>query len=363
MKSIFQLKRFALLALLAIGGFAITSCEKDDSEVKLPYDLSRGVAISNEGSFGSSNASLSLYLPDEDRVENDIFTGINGRPLGDVFQSIGFAGNNAYLVINFSNKIEVVDKKTCVQVTTISGLKSPRYFTGVNKQKAYVTLWGDNGKVGVIDLTTNTLAKTIAVGNGPEKIVVTNGKAFVADCGGWGTDNRVSIINTNTDEVDATLTVGDNPKDLVVDRNGKVWVLCSGSTQYDANFNITSQTESQLVRINASTNEIEATISLGLTYHPSQLEVNPKGDVLYYGGDWGIAGIFSINITASEKASSPLINEIIYGFNVDPSNGTIYCLQAPTFTSDGKLKKYNSLGELQGTYTLGIGPNGAYFAD
>lgn len=368
MKSIFQLNRIALLTIVA-GSIILSSCEKDKSEIQkndpiIPSnDTIRIVAISNEGSYGSGNASLSIYYPDGDSIKNDVFQIINNRPLGDVFQSVGFANDNAFLVINSSNKIEVVNKQTFREVTTISNLGSPRYFASVSNSKAYVTLWGSGGKVGVIDLATNTLTKQITVGKGPERLISLNGKVFVANSGGWGTDNTVSVLNTETDEVSSTIIVGDNPKDFVLDKNGMVWILCSGNIEYDNNYNISSQTSSQLIMINPNTNVIEKSLDLGTTYHPSQLEINYSKDSLYYGGDFGIAGIFVVAITATEKASTPLIDEYFYGFNVDPKNGIIYGLQAPTFTLAGTLKRYNSKGEMIETYAVGIGPNGAYFAD
>lgn len=362
MKSFFNLKHFALVAALAITSISITSCEDDETTIKLPYDLTRGVVIANEGSFGASNSSLSMYYPDGDSIVNDLFSKVNNRPLGDVFQSIGFSENFAYLIINASNKIEVVDKRSCEEVATITNLESPRYFTNISSKKAYVSLWGGNGKVGVLNTTTNSIEKTIVVGTGPEKMVVANSNAYVANCGGWGTDNRVSVINTQTDEVSATITVGDNPKDLVVDKNDKVWVLCSGNVVYQG-YSIVSQTSSKLIRINPKTNAIEKTIDLGETYHPSQLEINSNGDVLYYGGDWSISGIFALPIASETKATTPLVDDYFYGFNVDPESGIIYGLQAPTFTNSGSLKRYNPTGEALGTFTLGVGPNGAYFAD
>jgi YVTN family beta-propeller protein len=363
MKSFISKKHLALILLLSNVGFVITSCEKDSPLTSLPYDLNRGVAISNEGAFGTGNASLSIYYPDGDSIVNDIFTKVNNRPLGDVFQSIGFAGNNAYMIMNASNKIEVVDKSTCGEIATISDIGSPRYFCAINSQKAYVTLWGNGGKVGVIDLATNSLTKQIAVGVGPEKIIMFNQKVFVANSGGWGTDNRVSVINPISDEVTATITVGDNPKDFVVDANGKLWVLCAGNVVYGGDYSITSQTSGKLMMINPSTNLVEKTIDLGETYHPSHLEIYSANDILYYGGDFATPGIFSILITATEKSSAPLINENFYGFNIDPVNGLIYGLQAPSFTTSGALKRFTPSGELIGSFTVGVGPNGAYFAD
>jgi YVTN family beta-propeller protein len=363
MKSFIRTKRHAIVTFLVITGFAITACQKETPFVSLLYDLNQGVAVSNEGAFGTGNASLSIYYPDGDSIVNDVFTKVNNRPLGDVFQSIGFAGNNAFMIMNASNKIEVINKSTCAEVATISDLGSPRYFCAINNEKAYVTLWGNGGKVGVIDLATNALTKQITVGVGPEKIILINQKVFVANSGGWGTDNRVSVINPQTNEVTATITTGDNPKDFVVDVNGKLWVLCTGNVVYGADYSITSQTSGKLMMINPSTNLVEKTIDLGETYHPSQLEINLTKDLLYYGGDFGTAGIFSVSIDATAKASTPFIDEFFYGFNVNPNHGIIYGLQAPNFTSAGLLKRYSTTGQLMGTIVVGVGPNGAYFVN
>lgn len=363
MKSISQLKRIVFQYIIGIVGLVITSCEKDKIDIVFPYDLTHGVAISNEGSFGSSNASLSIYYPDGDSIVNNVFSKVNNRPLGDVLQSIGFMGDNAYLILNASNKIEVINKRSCYEVATISNISSPRYFIPISNHKAYVTLWGSGGKVAVLDLITNTVSKQITVGSGPERLIYTSDKVFVANSGGWGTDNRISVINPQTDEVIATITVGDNPKDFVVDKDGKLWVLCSGNVVYGGDFSIVSQTESQLVMINPASNTIEKTISLGTAFHPSLLEINPTLDILYYGGDFGVSGIFSIPITSSLKASNPLIDTYFYGLNVDPVNGTIYGLLSPSFTSTGSLKRYSPQGNILGTYYLGIGPNGAYFSN
>jgi YVTN family beta-propeller protein len=364
------IKRFTFLVIVTASFFVITSCKKDSpdpsptppDQKKIAYSLSNNVAISNEGAFGSGNATLSIYYPLGDSIVNDVFNKVNNRPLGDVFQSIGFAGDRAYLVINASNKIEVVYKDSCIQIATISDLSGPRYFASINSTKAYISLWGNGGKVGVLDLTSNSLTKQIAVGNGPEKLIIVGSKAYIANSGGWGTDNRVSVINTQTDELETTITVGDNPKDFVIDKYGMIWVLCAGNVVYDNSYNIVSQTSSKLMMINPSTNTIDKTILLGEAYHPSQLEINPDKELLYYGGDFGIAGIFSILITATEKPSVPLINDYFYGFNVDPVSGIIYGLQAPSFTSAGMLKRYSATGQILGTLEVGVGPNGAYFA-
>ena len=163
------------------------------------------------------------------------------RELGDVVHSMSIAGDNGYIMVNGSSKIEVVSVgvssysngyfvtnegnfgtgngsisfvtsegtvennvfASMHHVATIEGLSSPRYMAKVSGSKAYVTDWGING-VQVIDLTTNTVTSTIACGAGPEGIAISNGFAYVCNVGAWGLDSTVTIINTTTDAVETT---------------------------------------------------------------------------------------------------------------------------------------------------------------
>ena len=93
--------------------FVFSSCKKENS---LQQDTSNsdsiiyftGAFIANEGDFGKSNSSVSYYSYKKDTVTEDIFTSANNRSLGDVLQSICVDGNNTYLVVNSSNKIEAL---------------------------------------------------------------------------------------------------------------------------------------------------------------------------------------------------------------------------------------------------------------
>ncbi|MPT35487.1 MAG: hypothetical protein E2604_10455, partial [Flavobacterium sp.] len=107
----------------------------------------RGVLVVNEGNFGSPNAEVS-YISSEfpTLFQNNIFNTVNPtKVLGNTAQSIGFNGDLAYIVLNGSNKIEVVNRYTFVSVATIqTGLQNPRYIAFANG-KGYVTNWGDAG--------------------------------------------------------------------------------------------------------------------------------------------------------------------------------------------------------------------------
>ena len=310
--------------------------------------------------------------------------------LGDTVQSMNLIGDNAYVMVNGSAKIEVFSAEsfangyfitnegnfgsangsisfvnqynnsqeidiTAMHVNTIE-VVSPRYMAKVSDSKAYVTDWGING-VQVIDLATNTVSSTIACGVGPEGIKVANGFAYVCNVGGYGLDNTVSIINTSTDEVETTLTVGDKPNSVVVDVDGAVWVLTGGNTEYDADWNVVAETAGNLVKI--VDNTIEATYAFALGNHPEDLVINDAGTKLYYSdGSWSKA-VYAFNVNDTELPTTALINRSFYGLGVN--NGYLYGTDAVDYVQDGWSYKYSVSGTVVDSIQVGIIPGGYCF--
>ncbi|MBT3621375.1 MAG: T9SS type A sorting domain-containing protein [Flavobacteriales bacterium] len=316
------------------------------------------VYITNEGNFGTGNGSLSIYDKTSNSVTNDVFSTVNSAYLGDVVQSMEFFDGKGYVCVNGSAKIEVIDENA-TYIATIA-MASPRYLKQVNATKAYVTDWGING-VQVIDLTTNTVTSTIACGAGPEGIAVSNGFAYVCNVGAWGLDSTVTIINTTTDAVETTLTVGDKPNSAVVDANGNVWVLTGGYTEYDANWNVVSETPGVLAMINTTTNTIDVSYTFTVGNHPEDLVINGAGDKLYYSdGSWSKA-VYEFGINDSQLAVTPIINKSFYGLGYDPISNEIYGSDAVDFTQQGWVFRYATTGAVVDSFQVGIIPGGFAF--
>ncbi|MFC2104795.1 DUF5074 domain-containing protein [Bacteroidota bacterium] len=322
---------------------------------------SNGVFITNEGLFGAGNGSVSFYSITDNTLTNNVFNTVNGRVLGDVVQSITVHNNVAYIVVNNSNKVEVAKAGTFEEKGVITDVSGPRYFTAVSDEKGYVSQWGDNGAVKVIDLATLTVTGTITTGTGPERMIIHNNLVYVTNSGGIANNNTVSIIDPSTDQVTKTITLeGDSPRDLIVDANGDIWVLCAGYVDY-SNYPNISETSSKLVRINGTTNEVAETITIGESYHPTCLETSNDGNNIFYGGGYGVQGIYKMSITDTSVPTTPLIDKFFYGFNINPETGNIFAMDAPSFTANGTLWRYETSGTVLGSYEAGIGPNGAGF--
>ena len=73
-----------MVAALATGSFFVTSCE-DKTDAPAGAYSDNAVLISNEGSFSTSNASVSYYNRSNGAVLNAIFSKENSpQVLGDV---------------------------------------------------------------------------------------------------------------------------------------------------------------------------------------------------------------------------------------------------------------------------------------
>ncbi len=349
-----------LAGLLILAMFS--ACEKDNNN-DVPGKYENGALVLNEGSMGNSNASVSFLDAEKDSISLEIFNTENERPLGDVLQSAYIAEESAYLILNGSNKIEVVNSKDFTEKGLVIGLASPRYMTIANKT-GYVTEWGTGmgNQVKIFDINNLSITDSVEVGMGPEDIKQFNSMVWVANSGGWGVDSTLSVIDPADNSVKKTIQVAHSPREMVQDANGDVWVLCYGKIEYDANYAIVAESPSKLVQISSTDYTVKKEILISQTMHPGHLDIGKDGKNLYYGGGYGFSGIYKVNINDTKVPENALIaDKYFYGFNIDPENGDIYGLEAPSFTEAGSLTVYSAEGEAKATYTVGIGPNGVVF--
>ena len=169
------------------------SCSDDDSVGPgITPTGQDGYFIVNEGLFNGANTTLSYYDRALDTVLNNVFETAVGRPLGDQTQSMTVFDDRGFIVVQNSAKVEVINRDDFSWIATISdNIISPRYFLGIDATKGYVTDWGADGvsgTVNVIDLATYQVTKTIPVGQGPNQMVLLNGRVYVANNGGFGKD-------------------------------------------------------------------------------------------------------------------------------------------------------------------------------
>lgn len=359
-----------LLWAIFAGALFLTSCS-NENDGPTPYvplgNYDSGTLILNQGGYNHGDASISYLSAGFTKFENDIFSHVNpDLTLGDTGQDIGFYGQFAYVVLNVSNKIEIVNRYTMAHVTTIeTGLSNPRYIAFYNG-KGYVTNWGDGSNpaddyVAVINLSTNTVTDAIPVAEGPERILENNGKLYVAQTGGFGFGNTISVINTSNNSV-SSITVGDAPNNMQV-KDGFLWVSYSGKPSW------VTETAGGLVKIDLATNAVAHAYGYSdVSKHVMNLVID--GAFAYYTID---SGIYKFDLTANALPTTPAFtttDQGVYGvYSFALKQNHFYVGDAGDYEHDGKVYLYSAgtgigqspMGTLESTYTVGVIPAGFYF--
>ncbi len=336
-----------LLSFLFIA-FCISSCKKEPDNHQ-QNNVGKGVYIINEGNFQFGNAKVSYYNKNDDSVADDLFQAANNRPLGDVLQSMFIFNGKAYLVVNNSQKIEVVNPLTFVSSAVISGLGSPRYFLPVSNSKAYITDFENINAISVIDLNSNTVTGKIPCNGWTEELILSNGKVFVTNL----RSDKIYVVNPNTDVLGDSITVSYACNSVKEDKNGKVWVLCSGDEQ--KNFS------GGLYRINPATLQVEQSFPFpNLSDSPWRLRMNPASDTLYF-LNGGVYRMAISETTLPATAFIPQNNRNFYGIGIDPETGIVYVSDAIDYVQRGMVYRYNPDGTLLSSFQAGIIPGDFWF--
>jgi YVTN family beta-propeller protein len=342
---------FSIFAFL----FLFVACDKNNNDNPAGV-WSESVFIINEGRFPTGSGTISAFNRETLEVTNDIFETANGRPLGNVVQSLTVHGDKAFIVVNNANKIEVVNLEDFKSDTTLEGITLPRYFIGFDDDKGYISCWDSTVKV--INLQDYSISHSVQTGTGPEKMVLADNKLFVINSGGYGIDSTVSVINTNNEENIGRITVGHRPSGIRKDMNGNIWVLCSGLSGWPT----PEISPGKLVCIDPVSQEILREIVFPDSInHPDHLVINKVGNTLYYNHP---AGIFAFPISAPSLNDLPLIaaTGYIYGLGYDDKEDIIYAAFPLDFAQYGWVYRYHATdGTLVDSFMVGIIPNGFWF--
>jgi DNA-binding beta-propeller fold protein YncE len=338
------------LVKIIILPLILTSCLKSPNSQNSNFTFTGGVFIVNEGNYGGGNGSISFYSYDSSKIFNDLFHSINGRPLGDVPNSMAIRETYAYIVVNNSGKIEVTNQATLVSVATITGLISPRNISFINDNKAYVSsLYSDS--VAIINLNNNSITGYINLRRSSETIAIIGNKAFISY---WTEGKEIMVVNTDNDKVVDSIEVGIEPESMTFDRYGMLWVLCNGG--------YARQNYAELVELNTSTNSVEKTFVFPTKdASPTCLKIDGNGQTLYYLDN----GVRKMDIGAKDLPTATLITpqsgQNFYKIGINPYNNDIFVTDAVDFAQQGYLLLFSSDGKLISTQKAGIIPGSMCF--
>ena len=335
-----------LTCLLASALLVVASCNDDDVFVNEEKSYS-GILMSNEGNMGTPSGSVSFISNDLSTVENGIFKTVNNENLGDVVNSIGFTGDKAYIVVNNSNKIEVVNRFRFNKETTITdNINQPRYIAFSGNQ-FYVTnsKYNEFDYVSVYNAANNAFVKKIPFNNTVERIVAAGNKVFVQHAS-YGFGNSLSVINSSND-VEKTITVPKGNISKTVAYDNFVYTLAQDGT------------DTYLYQINPATAAISKEIKYTGIANGENLSIDNNKVVFNSKGNIYVTDISSTATPAPAFTIAPFQDfSTIYALEV--IDGKIFISDVKDYIEDSKVSVYSLTGNLLKAFSAGKITGGFY---
>jgi YVTN family beta-propeller protein len=333
---------------IVLAAALVSSCHKDKQVpiVNTPTAQRAGIYILNQGGFNDNNSSLTYYNYTTKLITPDLFSSANGgAKLGDVGNDVEIYGSKMYIVVNNSNKVDIVNAKTGVLIKSDSLYQCRSVvFYGSN---AFITSY--NGTVSVLDTVSLTIKNAITVGPDPEQMVIVGSKLYVANSGGLNPNpnNTVSVIDLATQTQTKQITVIANPVSVTADTLGHVYVLSLGNFA-DLNPGMTIIDDVNDVELS------EPAVSLGYN-----VPVYAQHGFIYYptaNNDIAVFNAKTQSVASVNFITDGTVITAPYAVSGDPATGEIFVADAVDYQSNGILYAFDKTGKKEYQLTVGIDP-------
>ena len=356
----------------------LSSCREDEhivvSDVQIvrdkidPNSKIAGMYLVNEGNMGSNKCTLDFLDYTEGIYMRNIYPERNPtvvKELGDVGNDVQIYGNKLYIIVNCSNKVEVLDARTGVRIKQIE-IPNCRYIC-FRREHAYVSsyvagvLIDPNAPLGAvfkIDTASLQVVDKVTVGYQPEEMVVLGDYLYVANSGGYRVpyyDNTVSVVEFEGFHQEQQIVVGLNLHRIKADKYGKLWVSSRGN--YNDIYSPYGSVPSNLFVLDKRVGYNEMIVTDTINVPCSNMAIH--GDSLYlYSHDYdnitqqstltyGIINIKTKKVVSKNFITDGTEKEIKmpYGISIHPETGDIYVTDAKNYVSTGTLSCYNKEGK------------------
>lgn len=376
------MSKYCLFFLLTV---VLASCRKDvevfmneDTIVDDPTASDfTGFYLLNEGNMGTNKCTLDFFDFGTGKYQRNIYAAINPtvpKELGDVGNAIAIYGSRLYVVVNASNKVEVMNAATTKRIGQINipNCRYIKFYQGY----AYITSYAgpieinpnyaQKGYVAKVDTSTLEIVDKCIVGFQPDDLEIVDGKIYVANSGGYmgagSTDKyerTVSVIDLATFKEDKRIDVAYNLHHIKADKRGDLWVTSRGDYK---------QLPSRLYFIDKATQQVTDTLPIAVSNYYLD------GDSLYvYSTEWSYITYSNVitygivNTLTHEVVSRSFITdgtdkeiEIPYGIMVHPVTKDIYVTDAGNYVYPGLLYCFTKEGKKKWSVVTGNIP--AHFA-
>ena len=351
MKNYFKISLYFLFLVIAIGT-QLQSCTQDVDPIENPK-LNRGkVFVLNEGPFGMPNASISAYDPLLKQVSQEVYKNQNGSVLGEILQSAYIVDDKLMAVLNVSGRLQVMDTATLMASYQIDGLTNARYMAIVDRHTGYISSIFGSAIYKVSLDNGGSILDTIVAPTWTEDIKFINGEIIVTDRSG----SALIILDPVTDQFIDTIRIGRGPNSMMRDKNGSLWVYCSGDA-----FS-TPAIPGSIYKVDLSTRSAEEIMvfdDISLNGTVDQLRMNGTRDTIYL----TMADVvrFSINNPTDIEPFFSKPGGIIYGLGVDPVRNEVYIGDGVDFVQKGQVYRVDAQKNIIDSFRVGVLPNGFLF--
>ena len=343
-----------LLSLLLIAG-----CKKDDfvcldglvvyeaESLAEGIDLSDYVIIACEGGFTRGNASIDLYNPSNGDLLPNAFADQAGYALGDILQDVYWTNNDLILVVNNSQKIEILDPNNLRLRKTIAGFVSPRYVHIDDEGAIYVSDLFSRQFIRS-DPQSGCINASIDLYGWTEHIFpYRSNDLAVLHRSVYGQGSPISEVLLLSEDLELrdNIILPEDPIQMVKGNEDHLfYVLCLGNASNDiagqiVEVNLLNKTTREIIRFNED--------------RPNRIAFDKNYNTLYFNLT---SEIFKIVGDTLPSLAWNTTAQSIYGLSI-LNNGDVIVSDAKDFVSNGAIEHYDANGNLIRRVDVGYVPS------
>ena len=362
------------LALAALALLALPACDSDPVEDDGGVITERAAYVGNAGNFAENNGSVTRYV----LASGDVSTPLPADSLGGLVQNLAVEGTDLFVLLNFSDSFDTGRGRVDVFGLGLGARRRqddvsvPRGFgvaerapvsDGTTVATAY---WTTNLYAGTATRLSDDGAElTVAVGASPEGLAVVDDRVYVANSG-FGFGRSLSVIDRTTGADRGTVEdVCAGPRTLLADGDGEVWVVCTGTADFETGA-VTAPGE--VVVLDGATGDETARFTFdGQTIGSASLgqdaAFSAAASELYVIAD---GGVVRFDTAADAQRATIPVAAAVGAVAYDAQTERLYVGRldaASPFGADGVVTLHDRAGAEVGRFDAGIAPVAIVFGD
>ncbi len=336
--------------------FVLLSCRRDDFSEVRPHEpvaqfSENGFWVVNEGLFGFGNGEISFIDPMKNEVYNGVFASANSFSPGDIPFDLYVDNQSVLLTVNNSGRLWILQREDFKVRFHIQPIISPRHIEKISGDYFAVSSFA-NDSLYFIDLRSGSpVVVSMFTGKSTESLLMAGNVLYAANWSAYGgsyNNSTIQIIDPHGRNVLGHIQVGKEPNSMAVDKDGKLWVLCSGGFM--------NEEIPRLCRISLLSHQVEKEFLFpSQNMSPFSLSIDQKGETLYFINEH----IYSMNIYDSGLPVEPLIlsdSENFYMLGAGLYADTIIATDAGNYQVPGKVILFDNNGNALNSFGAAIIP-------